>query len=143
MALIGDSGLSGLLQNPASQPNQPSSRDTENTGSGGTARGGNSARGEGVVVDLSPEGRAAVRASADAVSSSPADSGVSERAAEEARAEAADSERAADDRRTEDRRDAERADDRRAEDRRDDDRAEARRDEDARDERRERVDLRA
>jgi len=125
MALIGDSGLSGLAGgNPSAQPTQAPERENESTSGGGGARRGE--RGDSVVVDLSAEGRAAIRASDDAVSATPADSGAGDR---EVEADARAAERREDEARV---REEERAEDRRRDELREDRREE-----------RERVDLRA
>ncbi|GER07295.1 hypothetical protein GCM10007972_14560 [Iodidimonas muriae] len=80
MAIIGDSGLSGLIpgNSQANQPNAPQARETSGSG-GTTARGGSSDRDEGVIVDLSATARAVAEAPADAVSSAANDSGVGDR----------------------------------------------------------------
>lgn len=124
MALVGDSGLSGLAGNPATQPAQTPERENESTSGGASARRGE--RGDSVVVELSAEGRAAIRASNDAVSAAPADSGAGER---EVEADARAAERREDEARL---REEERTEDRRRDELREDRREE-----------RERVDLRA
>ena len=124
MALIGDSGLSGLAGNSQAQPTQPPARENESTSGGTAAR--RDERGDGVVVDLSAEGRNAVSSSDDAVSGAPADSGAGDR---EVDADARAAERREDEARV-----------------REEDRAEERRRDEVQDDRREereRVDLRA
>jgi len=127
MALIGDSGLSGLAGNPSAQPAQAPERENESTSGGAAARRDD--RGDGVVVDLSAEGRNAARLSIDAVSGAPADSGAGDREVEADTRAAERREDEADTRAAERREDEARVrEEERAEDRRED---------------RERVDLRA
>ncbi|WP_281301308.1 MULTISPECIES: hypothetical protein [unclassified Iodidimonas] len=91
MAIIGDSGLAGLVSGnaQANQTNAPQARD--NTGTGGAnARGGSSDRGEGVIIDLSSAARSVVEAPRDGVNSAPADAGPGDRDVQADRAEARD-----------------------------------------------------
>lgn len=112
MAIIGDGGLSALLPGNAANQQQPQPRENAANGGAASRSGG---RGDGVVIDLSPEARAIVRPTADAVTNAPADAGAADRDVVVERRQAEATDEATEERRADSDRDREAAVERRSE----------------------------